>query len=255
MATNRAIFKDPNAYSSLEGAIASLHGENSYAVPNRFEVLIFSPGANSAEAQKVSLRCESVSLPGRNLNTVTDGNPYGPTREIVDGVTYAEDISMTFLASSGLDERVFFEEWQELAFNKQTWNVGYYLDYVSTVEIYLLDRGGRPAVASQPSTIPGSGGKKAPTGQVSRRYGIKLIEAFPKTIGGTDLSQASNNEVIKTSVSFSFRYWESLDTNRAVSLGVNDDTSILNANSVLRNINHNFPAVVKLDGQGRVRGL
>ena len=95
---------------------------------------------NYSKQRVVSLRCETVSIPGRNLNTLTDSNIYGPTREIVDGVIYAEDITLTFTASSGLDERVFFEEWQELAFDKKTWNLKYYNDYVTPIEIYLLDR-------------------------------------------------------------------------------------------------------------------
>ena len=250
MATNdRAIFAEPNAYSDLEKAITYFRwDENGYAVPNRFEVLIFSPSANSAEAQKVSLRCESISIPGRNLNTLTDSNTYGPTREIVDGVTYAEDITITFQASAGLDERRFFEEWQEQAFNEHTWNIGYYNDYVSTVEIYLLDRGGQPAVARQPSTIPGSGGKKAPPRQESSRYGIRLVEAFPKTINAIDLSQATNNEIIKTSVSFSFRYWQSLRIDKQARSLIGDDFD-LNANTVQRNINRNIPAAVLLERQ------
>jgi len=173
--------------NNLASAIASLRGKDSYAVPNRFEVMITAPMPNYAEQRRVSLRCESVLLPGRNLNTLTDGMPYGPTREIVDGVTYAEDITMTFVASAGLNERVFFEEWQKLAFNEETWNVGFYDEYVKTVEIYLMNR------------------------QDERKYGIKLMEAFPKTINGTELSQVSNNEIIKTPVTFSFRYWETLD--------------------------------------------
>ena len=230
MTTNdRAIFAEPNAYSDLEKAITSFRwDENGYAVPNRFEVLIFSPvarslhGAKTDESRKVSLRCESIFLPGRNLNTLTDSNTYGPTREIVDGVTYAEDIAMTFQASSGLDERRFFEEWQEQAFNSHTWNLGYYNDYVGIVEIYLLDK------------------------KDKRRYGIKLIEAFPKTITGTDLSQATNNEIIKTSVSFSFRYWQSLRIDLKKS---RLDDFDLNANTVQRNINRNIPAAVLLERQ------
>ena len=212
-------FPEPTAANNLATAIASLRGENSYAVPNRFEVIITAPMPNYAAQRKVSLRCESVLLPGRNLNTGTDGMPYGPTREIVDGVTYAEDISMTFQASSGLDERVFFENWQELAFNKQTWNVGYYNDYVSTVEIYLMDR------------------------QDQRRYGIKLIEAFPKTIGPTELSHASNNEIIKIPVSFSFRYWETLDVNRQPA-SLTDKIYDTVVNTVQRNIDRNIPKVL-----------
>ena len=214
-----ARFLEGGAFGVLNDILSEFHSDNGYAIPNRFEVLITRPGGSANDARKVSLRCETVLLPGRNLNTTTDGMPYGPSREIVDGVSYAEDISMTFQASSGLDERVFFEEWQELAFNKQTWNVGYYDDYVSTVEIYLLDR------------------------QDQRRYGIKLIEAFPKTIGGTDLSQAANNEIIKTSVSFSFRYWESLDTNRQPP-SLTDKIFDTVVNTVERNIEANLPKVL-----------
>ena len=224
-------FPEPTAANNLATAVATLHAENGYAVPNRFEVIILAPLPNYAKQRDVSLRCESVLLPGRNLNTLTDGNPYGPTREVVDGVTYAEDIAMTFQASSGLDERVFFEEWQELAFNKQTWNVGYYNDYVSTVEIYMLNR------------------------QDERRYGIKLIEAFPKTIAGTDLTQATSSEIIRTSVTFSFRYWETLDIQRQPP-NPTDKTYDIAVNTVERNITANQPTAVKRlnSGQPTVSG-
>ena len=213
-------FAEKTAANNLATAVATLHAENGYAVPNRFEVIILAPMPNYAKQREVSLRCETVLLPGRNLNTTTDGNPYGPTREVVNGVTYAEDITMTFVASAGLEERVFFEEWQELAFNKQTWNIGYYNDYVSTVEIYMLNR------------------------QDERRYGIKLLEAFPKTIGGTDLSQATSSEIIRTSVTFSFRYWETLDIQRQPP-SPTDKIYDITVNTVERNISANQPAAVK----------
>ena len=133
-------YPEPQGTANLAKAIASLKGKDSYAVPNRFDVLILPPIIGRRyKAQEVSLRCESILLPGRNLNTLTDGMPYGPTREIVDGVTFAEDVAMTFVSSAGLDERVFFEEWQELAFNKKTWNVGFYNTYVSTCLLYTSD--------------------------------------------------------------------------------------------------------------------
>ena len=214
-----ARFLEGGAFGVLNDILSEFHSSEGYAIPNQFEVVIIPPGAGSSDSRKVSMRCETVTIPGRNLNTLTDGNPYGPTREIVDGVTYAEDISMTFQASSGLDERVFFENWQELAFNKQTWNVGYYNDYVSTVEIYLMDR------------------------QDQRRYGIKLIEAFPKTIGPTELSHASNNEIIKIPVSFSFRYWETLDVNRQPA-SLTDKIYDTVVNTVQRNLDRNIPRVL-----------
>ena len=214
-----AKFLEGGAFGVLNDILSEFHSDDGYAIPNRFEVLISAPGSSSTEARKVSMRVETVLIPGRNLNTLTDSNIYGTTREIVDGVTYAEDISMTFQASSGLDERVFFEKWQELAFDPQTWDVGYYNDYVSDIEIYLLDR------------------------QDQRRYGVKLIEAFHKTIAGTDLGQSLNNEIIKTTVTFSFRYWETLDTTRQKP-SLTDKIYDTVINTVQRNIDRNIPKVL-----------
>ena len=230
---NLAKFLEAGAFGVLNDILSSFHSDEGYAIPNRFEVLILSPpkrgggittnayagSERGSDARAISLRCESVSLPGRNLNTLTDTNIYGPTREIVDGVTYAEDISMTFQASSGLDERVFFEEWQKQAFDENSWNVGYYNDYVSEVQIYLLDR------------------------KDQRRYGLRLLEAFPKTIEATELNQGSNNELIKTSVNFSFRYWETLDANR-ISRPLGDLIASNLIDTVQRSINANLPRIL-----------
>jgi len=236
---NLAKFVEAGSFGNYNDILSTFRSGEGYAIPNRFEVLILSPpkrgggggdgtttnsyagSERGSDARAVSLRCEEVNLPGRNLNTLTDSNIYGPTREIVDGVTYAEDIAMTFQASSGLDERVFFEEWQKQAFDENTWNVGYYNDYVSEVHIYLLDR------------------------KDQRRYGLKLMEAFPKTIEATSLNQGANNEIIKTSVSFSFRYWQTLDANR-ISRPLGDLTASNSTDTVQTSNNANVPRVLYL---------
>ena len=201
-------FIEAGAYGLLNDVLAGFHSNNGYAQPNRFEILINAPSKRAlppnsgfqtnihagrerkSDIRSISLRCDSISLPGRNLSTMTDSNIYGPTREIVEGVTFAEDINIVFNGSSGLDERVFFENWQRQAFNEETWNIGYYKDYVADIDIYLLDK------------------------QDKRRFGLKIHEAFPKTITATDLNYGTNNEIIKTSVSFSFRYWTALNINQ-----------------------------------------
>ena len=214
-----ARFIEGTAFGVLNDILSTFHSEDGYATPNRFEVLITRPQASANENREVSMRCESINLPGRNLNTLTDTNIYGPTREVVDGVTYADDITMTFQASSGLEERVFFEEWQSLAFDERTWNVGYYNDYISTIDVYLLDR------------------------QDNRRYGLKFWEVFPKTINATQLSQGANNEIIKLEVVLSFRYWTTLDIDRQrPSLGDKIFDTILTG--VERQIESNLPKVL-----------
>ena len=197
-------FVENIAFSALENFIGISMSSN-YSWPSHFEVLLSPPAKfggggflnqffndvrTGFNGREISMRCESVSMPGRNLTTVTDSNIYGPTREIVENVSFAEDVTLTFQASQNLNEREFFESWQQQSFNATTFDVGYYFDYVGVVEIYLLDQNGR------------------------RQYGCRLNEAFPKTVGQVDLNAAPATEIIKLPISFSFRTWDNLDRNR-----------------------------------------
>jgi hypothetical protein len=228
-----AKFLEGTAFSVMNDVLSGFRSNEGYAVPNRYEVVIHPPAklggglsenvfANSERSSNVrdiSTRVESVTLPGRTLTTVAEGNVYGPGREIVEGVTYADEIAIDFQASSGLDERVFFENWQRQAFNEKTWNIGFYNDYIGSMEIYLLDR------------------------QDVRRYGLKLWEVFPKTITATTLTAAEATEIIKTNVSFSFRYWTNIDQNQQGPdiVGRIFETVV---NSAERNISRNIPRIL-----------
>jgi hypothetical protein len=226
-------FLEGTAFGVLNDIISSYHDNNGYAQPNKFDVVITPPAKNGgggnenvfsgmdrkSDIRDISMRCESVQLPGRNLATSTDSNIYGPTRDIVEGVTYAEDLNMVFQASSGLDERVFFENWQRQAFDEKTWNIGYYNDYIGDIDIYLLDK------------------------QNKRRYGLKIHEAYPKTITATDLNSGTNNEIIKISVSFSFRYWTALNINQQAPNVFNKIFATV-VGSAERNLIRNQPSIL-----------
>ena len=240
---NLAQFVESGAFGDLNHVMSTFSGDDGYALPNRFEALILppinvtiddsrhghvdvshsDPWLTSNDARLVSMRCESTTMPGRNLSSEEDTNIYGPSREIVSGVTYAGDLEILFQASAGLKERVFFEEWQKKAFNEQTWNVNYHSEYVSEVQIYLLDK------------------------QNQRRYGIRLHEVWPKTIAGIALNQAPSSEIIKIPVTFSFRWWETLDVTRgAPSLREKRTRSSAGDFAAQRNIARNQPAVLDL---------
>jgi hypothetical protein len=212
-----ANFVESTAFGVINNFLSEFHSDNGYALPSRYEVIITSPAAGNA--RKISLRCESVDLPGRALNTTTDSNMYGIAPEIVDGITFGGTLTMTFQASSDLEERVFFESWQEMAWNKGTWNVGYYKDYIKEIEIYVLDINN------------------------TRRYGIKLMECFPKEIGASALSYTQATDIIKTSVTMQYKYWETLDINNQPPNLMEKvlDTVITGAE---RSINANIPKVL-----------
>ena len=227
-------FLEGTAFGVLNDILSAFHSNEGYAQPNKYEVLILPPaklgGGNQtnifsglerqSDTRQISLRAQNVTLPGRNLATGTDNNIYGPNIEVVEGVTYADDIQITFQSSSSLAERVFFENWQRQAFNEKTWNIGYYNDYIGNIEIYVLDK------------------------QNQRRYGLKLWEVFPKTINANELSYEANDTLMLIPVSFTFRYWTSLDQNQNPDVNIFDRITETVINSAERNISRNIPRVL-----------
>ena len=62
-----ASFVESTAFGVLNDFLSEFRSNNGYALPSRYEVIITSPAAG--DARKVSMRCESLDLPGRALNT------------------------------------------------------------------------------------------------------------------------------------------------------------------------------------------
>ena len=231
-------FTEATSGNSIENVLSSFRTNEGYAQPNKYEVSIFPPiGGQSwpesnhissvrGDAQEISLRCETVTLPGRNLSSTPDTNVHGPLREVVNNVNYADSVTMVFQASSDLRERVFFERWQYTTFNPNTWNVGYYNDYIGTVDIYLLSKAADPWGADQ------------------RQYGLRLHECFPKEIAPTELSYASNNEIIRLTIDMNFRYWSTLDITQETP-SLNDRIGQTITDVIQRNITGAIPSVLR----------
>jgi len=215
-------FSEATAYAVLNNFLSELNDKNGYALPSRYEVLILPPKNHPKRwsARKVSMRAEGIDMPGRALNTSPDSNRYGIQPEIVDGITFAGTIGLTIQTSSDLKERVFFESWQELAWNRSTWNVGYYRDYVGTMEIYILDINN------------------------NRRYGVKIFDCFPKEVGPITLSYTQATDIIKTAITMEYKYWETLDiTNQPNKIST---TATIGAESAERTLNANKPKVLSI---------
>jgi len=228
-------FLEGAAFGVLNDVLSGFRSNEGFASPNKYEVLIHKPAASAPTGttnmnandistvsgmDKISMRCDSVTLPGRVLNTVDDVNIHGPRRQVVESVMYADSITLTFQSSSDARERVAFEKWQHRAFSPATWQIGYYNDYVGAVDIYLLDQ------------------------QMQRQYGLRLMEAFPKTLGDTSISYGAANSLLIWSVDINFRYWESLDINQKAPSLTDKIGQTIN-NVVERNISRALPAVLR----------
>ena len=225
-----------SSYSVLNEQMATVRSDG-FSRPSRYEVLLLPPRGSKGSSsnggdpinimsqemgralgdgtvRRTSIRCEAISFPGRNLDTTPDTNIYGPTREIVDGYSFAP-ITATFQCGSDMREKLYFETWQRLAYNVQTWAMNYYEDYVGSIQIFQLDE------------------------QNNKTYGVELVEAFPKTIAEQALSYTATTEIHKIGVTFSYRYWKNLNDEADLPKPISNRV----ANTAERILNRNIPRV------------
>ena len=192
MATKLRTFKDGAAFR-LRDIVSAFRAQNSSGKPNQYEVQIFPPkGATTMGGisnREVSLRAESLIMPGRSLETqiASAGAITGPQREYVTQPLFAEEISMIIQSTAGLDERKFFEQWQQLSYDVINFDAGYYNDYIGTLDIYLLNQNNE------------------------KTFGLKVEECYPKSIAGLNLAAGPTTEIRKTTVAWTFRKFSPLD--------------------------------------------
>ena len=151
---------------------------------NRFEVEIFMP---ALDIRMRGLRVSKAVIPGRKITTETYSEiPSGPARKYLQKVEYDQDITLTFLTDSTLDDRMAIETWMEYMYDGSYAMKYLYADngYTGTIILRQLDRADMPI------------------------YEVELVEAFPETMSG--LSLDSSSSAIQTfDVTFGYRMWTS----------------------------------------------
>ena len=163
------------------------------ARPARYEIVITPPFNNSNEKNRnVSLLCDTIKMPGHDLQSSTVRYGTAVETEMVTGHGYAGRIDATFYLDQDLDVKSFFDLWQESAVDTKTNAVTYYrnaegkFNYVGSMEIYQLDA------------------------KSERTYGVMVEEVYPTIIGGLEYAYATVDTVQLLSVSFQYRKWKEI---------------------------------------------
>tara|TARA_Y100000114_G_scaffold152120_1_gene169958 strand:- start:2620 stop:3333 length:714 start_codon:yes stop_codon:yes gene_type:complete len=224
---------ETTAYTFLNQAIARYHSDEGLARNNRWEILITPPqsgnfrnvftpvmNANTGAGitESLGVMCEQFAFPGRNLDSSPDTNLYGPEREVVNGYSFG-DITSVWRLSTDQRERQFFDTWQRLAYNPTDFSIGYYNDYVGEIRIFQLDEKDR------------------------RRYGIKLLECFPKTVDQMGTTQGAG-DLQRLTVTWAYRYWLSLADEADHPREPENSLGDILLNTFARNLIGNIPSVL-----------
>ena len=160
---------------------------------NLFSVTFPAIPGGSPTNREINLLCKDVVLPGRQITT-RERTIGLTTRKMAYGYL-VDDVSMTFHVMNDYGIKEYFEAWQNLAVDQDTYEVGYKSDYAKEVVINQIRKG--------------SGGAVLATNQLVDDqivYSCKLLEAFPTTMNAIQL----NNEldgILELNVQLSYTNW------------------------------------------------
>jgi len=170
-----------------------------FRLPKGFSESAFSPGVNAESASThiravenilnnnntIGLMCHTLSMPARALESYSHKQLVSPYK-VPKGIEEYEPVTFSLYSSSDLNTRHYFDVWQSTVVNVGSNTLNYYDEYVSDVNIYLID----------------DEGKYSP-------YFITLFEAWPMNIGELPLSYSSNNTFQTVTVTLAYKHWKS----------------------------------------------
>ncbi len=197
-----------NTIEQFKGTISSGGG---LARTNLFQVILPAiPGA-TISASDINILCSSVTLPGRQVQTME--RLIGTKVEKIANGAVMDDVTFTFRVLNDYGIKKYFEAWQKIAYNPDTYQIGYKSDYGKQVVINQLKKGqGFPVFDVSTTLFP-----KSPfpinigldVNLVSSSMIInqtKLFGAWPVTINSIDL----NNELdglVEYTVQLAYTKW------------------------------------------------
>ena len=183
-------------FKSLVSKRGGLAPANRFAVYMPLPLISFDPQELIAKAfgqgnasdnnfitdpRDVSILCDSVSMPGRQITTTDVQNnmlslkiPYGYTND---------DVTMTFHITNDHFMKKFFDKWTDRMIDRNRKILKYRSSFATDIIIQQLDQRDVPV------------------------YTCTLKNAYPITMSGYELNDASENSFQKMSVTFAYEDW------------------------------------------------
>ena len=119
---------------------AQIKKADGLARQSKFKVIIRPPDWLNQYRDGIELFCSDIEMPGHDLETVAQQHSSAPTRNMVTHHDFGGSIQASFYLSADLNEKSFFEAWQNTAVNPITHKANYYNNYVGSLEIYQLSQ-------------------------------------------------------------------------------------------------------------------
>ena len=168
---------------------------------NQFLVTLPSLGAGGIVgflgARNMNILCRSASLPGKQ--TLTHEKRTGMKLEKVAYGYAVDDVTLTFLETSTLPVRNYFDQWRSLILDEDNQTAAYKSEYQKRVVIHQL------AMPVPIAALPVF--NRLPIDVQASTYSVELINAFPTTMTGIDYNNEADG-FVETTVQMSYTNWK-----------------------------------------------
>ena len=169
---------------------------------SRFDVRITLPAAlfdkkliNYSDERLLTLRCDAAEFPGKTFVAAEQKFGTNPIEKYPYQTTH-DDISLTFIISGDMREKIIFDSWMRLIMPEINFNPTY--KYNGLVPNYVSE------VAISQYNVTGD-----------RVYENILVDAYPISVNQLELDWSSDN-FHKLTVVFAYTYWKSPTYNKFV---------------------------------------
>ena len=193
-------FFKPNAIDNMTSRIKNY----GLASANKFKVIINPPAFGrieskiTANSKFVSMSCINAALPGTSFQT-HERKIKGPFTHIPYAKSY-DNITLSFLVSQNMQEKIFFDAWQNLIMNHND-EFNFYNEYISTIIVQQLNK------------------------DLDMVYEVVLEDAYPIVVAPLPFDAASSGQLHKLDITFVYHRWHSIDQNVTTDSGHN--TSVI----------------------------
>lgn len=171
--------------SALGGAVGALAGtvKSFVNIPSVKDFVSFGLTKAGISTVNICLNCESTQLPGITL-AQSERSFYGPQIKYPHRETYIEH-PLGFYCSEDMRERIFFDLWFSMIYNRDSHDINFYNEYKSTVYVSQLDYNTEKTM-----------------------YRVKLEDAYPTSMTPVELGYSNDNQISRFTVNMAYSTWK-----------------------------------------------
>ena len=172
--------------SPVQDLASRISERGGLARPNLFAITFNGPASVNPDMFLVNAICESASLPGRAISTNEHATTKHATKTPFTFIN--DDITITFLVTNDFYIKNLFEKWMKHVINDEDGKIYYKSQYASDMNITILSGDGKMV------------------------HKVSLEKAFPIAFTAMELSNASESQVMRFTVTMAYDNFKSNTT-------------------------------------------